>query len=241
MGLYSVSGKDPIAVWSASHDDANNATLLTNDLVGSADAGLVNMETGDWVSDTGAGGIRAWSFDGSNELIAASGWSGSRFGLGDFAISAWSKTTNTAATARICGSRTGNGTGYILFQLAGTFWVLTDSGVPSPLTIDSGFSVTTDWHHIVIARSAGTVSMYVDGAIAGTPYSEANSLVSASSFQIGAVDNTSFFPGRIDDVRCFRVGLTSPDVTAMWANGLGRGLQSAASGSGGFSLSRVLN
>ena len=112
----SVNGKTPIAVWCPSRDAAGNGTTALNDLIGSRDGTLTNMDAAtDWVADTGAGGVRALDFDATNDFVDL-GAGLVLPGAGGLTLSWWEKAVTTTGDFRtrfrfFTGTR-----GWILFR-----------------------------------------------------------------------------------------------------------------------------
>jgi hypothetical protein len=114
MSIYAVNGKEPIAAWIPSLDDAGNGTTTLTDLVGDKNGTLTNFaltgSTSNWVADTNAGGIRALDFDGTNDNVnignnfndviagASARWS----------VSAWVNLTTTSNAAIVTKLGDGN-------------------------------------------------------------------------------------------------------------------------------------
>lgn len=114
MSIYAVNGKEPIAAWIPSLDDAGNGTTTLTDLVGDKNGTLTNFaltgSTSNWVADTNAGGIRALDFDGTNDNVNI----GDNFNdvitgaSAKWAVSAWVNLTTTANVAIVSKIADGN-------------------------------------------------------------------------------------------------------------------------------------
>jgi len=199
--------------------------LLLPDLSGYGNHGtLTNMNAADWVgTDRG----RALDFDGSDDYVNIPSWASSTLGSASFVISLWCKTVAPSDTFRIAGSRVFPNAGYILFQSGGTFRFLTDSGpADGALSIDSGFSVTSGWHHLVGGRNnSNQVRIYVDGMERGVSYTESNSLTSSATLHIGGVDEQFHYSGQVDDIRIYNRALSPSEIKQLYEGGPGYGLR----------------
>ncbi len=235
MSQFAVNGKVPIAVWCPSRDDAGNGTATLNDLVGSNHGTLTNMDPAtDWVADTGAGGIRALDFDGSNDYVVSS-TSAFRFLNTTFSVSAWLKFTSAAnmmAVAVDFGSFTPgwviqSASGKILCAIKGAGGVLA-GGRDTTATFNDG-----NWHNVVAVFTTSTttaanndVVIYVDGSLAsvGARLSTGLYATPADNAWLGRRQSgTPYYTGRSDDIRIFSTSVNSTDVSYLYNGGSGRG------------------
>lgn len=229
MSIYAVNGKVPVAAWIPSRDSVGNGTSTLRDLVGSNNGTLTNMDPStDWVSDTGAGGIRALDFDGTNDFVNLGNWTW--FGSSPYAISFWFFTRNAATFQYLIGkdvstnrdlgiSLSGNAPNRIGF---GNF-----SG--DPAAIGSTTITSNAWHHVVISRqtmTANGLTMYVNGVLDVTSQ-DTKTYSMSSQIRIGAREFSGFetyMNGRMDDVRFFsNQSLNASDVAYLYNSGNGRG------------------
>jgi hypothetical protein len=83
------------------------------------------------------------------------------------------------------------------------------------------------WHHVVWIDNAGTVALYVDGALDGTSFSYTPATLTTNVAAIAALLRTSVafhFVGRFDDIRAFHTTtLDAADVSYLYNSGAGRG------------------
>jgi len=211
-----VNGKMPIAAWIPTRDDAGNGTTTLNDLVGTANGTLTNMDAAtDWVADTDAGGVRALDFDGVNDEVILGNLGVSSNAI---TISAWVKRTDTLSpNAGIVCSRTDGNIGLVesfgaTDSVSGT-WNNTSSEWGN-----AGLSLALDqWHLIAMTVSGASLIVYRDLAsvtIAITPTTR-----NLGVFRIGNDSGTGsrFFKGRIDDVRIWSQALNATDVADLYA------------------------
>lgn len=223
MSLYAVNGKVPVAAWIPSRDTAGNGTTTLTDLVGTNHGTLTNMDPAtDWVADTGAGGVRALDFDGTNDRVSLplnfnpnanhsiSCWAFARnlFG-GNQGFVAVTNTTNNSPR-NIIGLQN---------NLAGP--VYTRSG--TELNSSVGITANT-WFHVLSIYASTTMSIWVNGSFAGSSINTTTDTFNTVS--LGAWNRTTpafFLNGRLDDIRIFNTALDASDVAYLYNSGNGRG------------------
>lgn len=222
----SVNGKTPDSAWIASRDTVGNGTSTLYDLTGTNNGTLTNMTTpaSNWVADTGAGGVRAIEFDGSNDYVALANPS---LGTGNFTISAWFKTSGGGRQA-IINSYTSGDVGVIFDVLAGgkvRFACVQVSGGRLILADSVASYNDGNWHFAMAVRDGlASGKLYVDGSVVSvTGIGDAN--VNTASMRIGAVVSgySGFMAGRIDDVRLWKQALNASDESYLRNSGSGRG------------------
>ena len=83
--------------------------------------------------------------------------------------------------------------------------------------INSGFTITSTnhWYQLVMLRSSGVTSFYVNGV--STPDSTTTSPSTPTSFRIGSENGLRFFNGAIDDVRIYNRALSLNEVAQLFA------------------------
>jgi hypothetical protein len=78
-----------------------------------------------------------------------------------------------------------------------------------------------NWHHVVGVFSANNFrSLYVDGVLAGSNNTAANTAVNPVRFSIGLLDRPTaadFFSGDLDEISVYRGELTESEVSALYA------------------------
>ena len=214
----SVNGKTPVSAWVPSRDTAGNGTTTLTDLSGTNDGTLVNMTpASDWVADTGAGGVRALDFDGVNDHVVAPRTANI------VSVSTWVTVSGTSGDRRI-------------FSInRNAFSMYSGNGVQTPRIVynnsdlSSGITLNGSgaWNHVVASYDGTNVKCYHNGvlrstnAVAAATLSTANVYISALEF--GSI--IQLWNGRQDDFRVFDVALDQSDVNALYATGLGRGVQ----------------
>ena len=225
---FSVNGKAPVGVWCPSKDTAGNGTTTLTDLVGSKPGTLVNFalngSTSNWVADTGAGGVRALDFDGTNDHVTMAS---SVITSTTFSLSVWVKPTENRRQFIIDQYETSIPPKGLVVESGLTAWK------PRGLAAGSdGFDVTgpiditlNAWTHIVFTSNGSRADLYVNGSLAASD-TVGSSLVSTTAFNLGRyrAGNGIFFKGRMDDVRAFNaIQLDATDVAYLNNSGSGRG------------------
>jgi hypothetical protein len=198
-----VNGKMPVAAWVPSRDTAGNGTTTLTDLVGSNNGTLTNMDAAtDWVSDTGAGGVRALDFDGTNDYVLLS----STAALGStYSLAFWCRPAGYGRV--LIGGDSINSYGFYLESTLcyhrvanGTFGSRNYGG----LTLNT-------WTHFMLSRSGGTVTVYKNGLSVGAMAATFNAVFSCATLGCQS-DLSFFFSGRLDDIRFFTTALDASDA-----------------------------
>lgn len=234
MSIYAVNGKAPIAAWIPSLDTAGNGTTTLTDLVGSNNGTLTNMDAAtDWVADTGAGGVRALDFDGTNDEVRTTFQVGT---ITKISMSGWIKPALVGISDGIAGWWTGsNG-----------FFVQSNNGAPASQLLflagggaslgrtSTGTLVVDTWLHFLQvydgteAGNASRLRVWINGAQETLSFIDpipASLPLGSQDFYIGEIASLSRnWQGRLDDIRIFDQALDAADVTALYASGNGRGI-----------------
>lgn len=229
----SVNGKTPIACWCPSKDTAGNGTTTLTDLSGSNTGTLTNMDAAtDWVADTGAGGVRALDFDGSNDCVrCGTGINASL--LSEITISGWFKFRNRSSVNGFLGNGAAGGSGGFAFEIGRTAnklgWLQNSNTIDA---VSTGIITDANWHHIVLVRTGSTgswtITFYIDNASsAHSTSANPAPLVNNGQFTIGRYgDFSGGFNSSclMDDLRVWNQALNSGDVSHLWNSGSGRGV-----------------
>lgn len=179
----------------------------------------------DWVADTGAGGIRALDFDGTNDHTTHGDIAALDFGTGAFSVSFWLKSPNRNANWAVVSKDlwTLGTTGLLFYGQSGSanrliYW----SGAER----DFGAILDNSWHQILVARSgtgANQTKAYLDGSLLLT-FQDARTLSNSYAFRIaGDGVASNFYLGRVDDVRIWNQSLDATDAAYLYNSGSGRG------------------
>lgn len=235
MSIYAVNGKEPIAAWIPSLDDTGNGTSTLTDLIGSVDGTLTDMDAStDWVSDTGAGGIRALDFDGTNDYIA---FSSAAFSFSSSAsLTMWVKlNTATPAIGEVTGlvntrSSTGGASNHYPFTNGLIYLnVFRDARVDA--ISPSGSIARTDWHLVSVTTDGTNWVLRQNTTILTTATAEGSVTFNNGNFRLGMSNQGGmniYLQGRLDDIRLFDVALDSSDISYLYNSGTGRGITAAA-------------
>ena len=235
MSLYAVNGKEPIAAWIPSRDDAGNGTTTLNDLVGTNNGTLTNMDAAtDWIT---VGSKRAIDIDAANDKVVLAPISFTT----PFSISVWalsrdvtgggaaSRSPDIFATRRL--GVFGSATGVVLGRAgaSGPSIVWAAETASGDYRINSYLSAWApdELNHwiAVFDQASGNLFLYKDGALL-TPASSTivgtlagASIGSATEACIGNRPNSDTRPlnGYFDDVRIFDQVLDATDVSDLYA------------------------
>jgi hypothetical protein len=79
------------------------------------------------------------------------------------------------------------------------------------------------WHHVVFTRSsAGSLTLYIDGAVRATGTGTANPLTAPSNLRIGSIHTQyNYFTGSMDEVALYNTVLPAATVTNHYQTGTG--------------------
>ena len=191
-----------------------------NDASGNGNNGSVNGAT--LVQDRHSNAGSAYSFNGINNYISFANVPTSQ--VDNWTISAWMKLASLSqlSDAVSMGYDDGySGNGYSMSVSTGTGGAypgnqlfVTFGGLG---WANSGYSFasTSQWYHVVMLRSSGVTSFYVNSVQASNTSS--TTPVTPTSFRIGSENGIRFFNGAIDDVRIYNRALSSTEVSALYA------------------------
>jgi hypothetical protein len=245
MSAFNVNGKAPISVWCPSRDNVGNGTTTLTDLVGSNNGTLTNMDPAtDWVADTGAGGIRALDFDGSNDFVDI----GNVLPLTStaFSISFWMlwNGVNANSNRGLIGKYgTGNARGYVIatanttsgtseINNVGTLAFYYQSNASSFNNDEAIGTVgtrvdTNTWTHVVATFNPSTRSeIFINGVSARNRTTNVPASIASNSANTEIArysSTTNCFLGRLDDMRIFNQVLDASDISYLYNSGNGRG------------------
>ena len=150
----------------------------------------------------------AVQFNGSNRYLSLASNAALTFSTGDFTIEFWINVTAApVASALIYDPRPASTQGvYTLLYLNSDrtmrFWVSSlDRITSSALTLNT-------WYHVALVKSSSVTTMYLNGAVTGSTYSDTNSyLASATNIAAGYAGGasiTSFFSGYLSNLRVIK-------------------------------------
>ena len=143
-------------------------------------------------------------FDGNGDYLSLASNAAFNIFNGDMTVECWFYQTSTTNTSQHLFAFVEDATNRESIYFAGTtltFWTSSSAGSGPRITYSA--PTLNTWHHLAIAKSGSTFTMYVDGISAGTStttqYSTANQLL-----RIGTYDGTTaadYFTGVISNVR----------------------------------------
>lgn len=206
---------DEIAWWCPSLDSSGNGTTTLNDLAGSYDGTLTDMDAAtDWVADTANGGVRALDFDGSNDFVSVP-YSMVPTGAADKSLSLWFKTSGSVSTRQwLFYAGTDAFFGRFAVELEGSAVAFNNGN--SSVYHSASISAET-WYHVVIVYDGGnSVDLWVNGdkETYSIPGASSLSTGTTTTTRLGSLDGGTFnLQGRMDDVRVFDRALTNDEVS----------------------------
>jgi hypothetical protein len=151
-----------------------------------------------------------WSnyFDGSGDYLTVADNTAFNLGSGDATIEAWIYPTSSGQTCGIFDKRS-SGANYSQFPqvalVSGAFVAYVSyTGSSWAGTINGATPAANTWTHVAFVRSGNTWTLYVNGAVSGTPFTASGSVyTSTDSLVIGAgtTTGTNPFVGYISNAR----------------------------------------
>lgn len=228
MSVYSINGKEPINAWIPSLDTAGNGTTTLNDLVGSKNGTLNNMDpVTDWVADTGSGGVRALDFDATDDYVQIADTA--QWHQSDFTISAWAFFAGAGeVNYGTVLSRDNGGVNWFFLsrdalsfsgKLSANFY----DGVNNPRVISAAAISLSAWTHIGCTVSGNTCTLYLAGVSVGSGSIATWTRPAINNQQLGRwnIAGGRTMDGRLDDIRLWNQALNATDVSALFTNGRG--------------------
>ena len=158
---------------------------------------------------------RGRDFDGSDDNIDCGNDASLNFGVDDFSIEFWIKTTTPN---KLIGGKyqDGDNRWYIQTTANGMLFMFCEAGGVIYVLDITGLTDITDgeWHHIVIVGDRGNRGwIYLDGQddTSATQTCLANDMDNTGNFFIGSY-MSSYFPGTIGGVRVYNRALTPIEI-----------------------------
>ncbi len=227
VNLSNVSPPVPglVAHWKL---DETSPSTTAADSSGNGNTGtLVNGPT--WTTGQINGAL---DFDGVNDYVDFGTGTSLDMGAGNFSLSGWFKSGFGFGRTMAGKGGTGPGGTRYLITLDETdcgggmkIKVEIDDDTTKKFTCSSGSSFNDNaWHHAVLVRNGNNLRLYEDGQQVATPtditgYGNINStriFSIGSMFDEGALNQSSFFSGLIDDVRIYDRALSAAEVTDLF-------------------------
>ena len=190
---------------------ANNGTLVNGAMYGQGKVG------------------QAFSFDGNGAYATVPASSDWAFGTGDFAISFWAYSTTNDDRRPLINNRRNVDPGTI------NMWAVEIYNVANRVEFHSGADtilpatnllISSSWNHIAVTRSAGTLSIYINGVFSGSAsnsydYSESNDLQIGRDILPAHINDLGgkSFQGLIDEVEIFKHALSAAEIASIYNAG----------------------
>jgi len=144
-------------------------------------------------------------FNGTSQYLSVPSNANLTLGTGNFTIEFWiNATAAPGASALIYDSRPASTQGvypllYLNSDRTMRFWV------SSADRITSSALILNTWYHIALVKSSSVTTMYLNGTVTGSTYSDANdylaSVTNIAAGYAGGASITSFFTGYISNLR----------------------------------------
>jgi len=179
------------------------------------DATIVNGDTATGPTFSGLdGGV--WDFDGSNDYMEKTSFSGVAFGTGDFAVETWVRVDNLTADhmifeTRSAASSTEDGFVFFVYGSNNDEWSVWTAGASKITGANSSVAADT-WYHTIVTRISGTTTLYVNGVSIGSFSDSYN--YNNDDLRIGKnVTSANYLDGKIALFRVYKAkGLTASEV-----------------------------
>ena len=139
--------------------------------------------------------------DGSEDYLSVQGHDDFVFGIGDFTVEMWVNTTTTAEKVLV-DQFGGSSSATWQFSIKNGTLHWYSSGAYA--LVGSIPANTGAWHHVAATRSAGTLRLFVNGALDGTVVLSTDyttKLVLGIGAQVASRNASYDLPGNIDDLR----------------------------------------
>jgi hypothetical protein len=203
--IYGV-GNSTITVPTAPLTPITNTQLLTNFTnAGIPDLAMMNnLETvGNAQVSTSVVkyGTGSLAFDGTGDSLLSTGTLSAAFGTGDFTIEFWLNLNTTSPVYQgIIDTRPSGGASANAFLIyldsSGTLYYFSNStSILSYSPIN-----TSTWIHVAVTRNSGSLRLFINGAISGSPVSNTINLTETRIIVGNTYDNYGL-NGYIDDLR----------------------------------------
>ena len=162
----------------------------------------------------------ALEFDGIDDYVKVDHATNLQFGLGDFSLEAWFKSSDTTTDKTII-RKDGNGYYYFTLRSSGELQIVVYKS-PNDATVgyDADYN-DGEWHHAVaVADRDENLHLYVDDSEVGTPapMGLVGNINPTNPLYIGARSPTQqFFNGTIDEVRIFSRALSPEEISSLYS------------------------
>ena len=182
-------------------DGASGSTTITD---GASGASTWTGETGSHTTGQKKFGTASWS----GALFYPNTATHFTFGTGDFSVEFWLRATSTPNGSCLFDFRNdsvANAARPYLYVTSNQlrYYVLGADRITGTTTI-----TTNTWHHIAVCRVSGTTTLYLNGAVEGTPWADSTTYLCDNTrpiFLRNAVDtNGSWNTACIDELRVMK-------------------------------------
>jgi hypothetical protein len=158
----------------------------------------------------------ALAFDGSDDYVVLPASTPVPVGNSAYTIEAWIKPTSMGVYGIVGWGTYGTSNQVNALRLSPTgiinYWWGHDLIVNTP-------DLSGQWHHVAATFDGTTRTIYLDGVAKDSDTPGAHTVPNANNLRIGSTNsanggNGEYFPGSIDEVRIYSVGLTQAQVQA---------------------------
>ncbi|MDJ0745571.1 MAG: SGNH/GDSL hydrolase family protein [Xenococcaceae cyanobacterium MO_167.B27] len=167
-------------------------------------------------------------FDGVNDFVEVADNDALDFGIGDFSLSTWIKTTDVTGTDVILDKRveqSGAVQGYVLYNFGGNLGFQLADGNGFTNYISDVSIADGDWHFVTVTVDRDSTNggkWYVDGELVDSfnPTGRQGSLSNSNSLTLGRRSDSSspgYFNGSLDEVKLFDSALSSTEIQNIYS------------------------
>jgi hypothetical protein len=206
-----------------------NTGSVASDAVGSVNGTLSPKVIREAQGRIGSG---AMHIDGSNDSFVTFGTSVGQFGINDFTVAFWLRTTETYKYFDLVGNRTAGSHGnFFCLRMTGRHESKPEGMVVAEVDQDGNNYIALEstktglndgnWHHLAVARKGTSLKLYVDGALSaeGTASGVAN-ISNGNEFKLGrslvGVDDKFAPDAHYDDLRLYDVALPDEEIANLF-------------------------
>ena len=166
------------------------------------------------------------AFDGTDDYCAlGTNFAPFNFGTGEFTVTLWAYPHNLSTSYQgMAGTHSTSTTVWGVYMRNNGIFIYGGAGA---LT-GGGTVANNNWYHCLFTRNSGTVTVYQNGSSVGTVSNSNNYNSSSDMRRIGddAAAANPPFDGLVDEVACWKSGVSASDVTAIYNSGVPADLSS---------------
>lgn len=165
-------------------------------------------------------------FDGTDDYVAlGTNFAPFNFGTGEFTVTLWAypHSLHTVTYQALIGTHYISGTVWGAYMRSDGIFIYGGGALTG-----GGTLADDTWHHCVFTRNSGTVTVYLNGSSVASVSNSNNYNSSSNMSRIGDDVSSSNppFNGLIDEVACWKSGVSASDVTAIYNSGVPADLSS---------------